>query len=135
VTGDACRAFRGSPLRVAEVVNNVVSNAIRYTPPGGRIDVDCRHADGSLVLTVADGGPGVTAEDRPRIFEAGFRGTAAAGSAGSGLGLGLARRFVEALGGTIELVETERPGARFVVKLPGTPAAPVHAFDGTVTLL
>ncbi len=119
-TADACRAFHGSPLRVAEIVNNVVSNAIRYTPAGGRIDVDCRHDAGSLVLTVADGGPGVSAEDRPRIFDAGYRGTASAGVSGSGLGLDVARRLVEALGGTIDLVESEDPGARFVVKMPGT---------------
>ncbi len=134
---ESCNAFHGSPLRIAEIVNNVVSNAIRYTPSGGLIDVDCRHSDGRLVLTVADGGPGVAPEDRERIFEAGYRGKAAAGLSGSGLGLGLARRFVEAHGGTIDLVESEGPGARFVVSLPGTPVGiPAHAeLDGTISLL
>ncbi len=133
----ACDAFYGSPLRIAEIVNNVVSNAIRYTPAGGRIDVDCRHTNGKLVLTVSDGGPGVALEDRSRIFEAGYRGKSTAGTSGSGLGLGLARRFVEAHGGTINLVDSEDSGARFVVSLPGTPLAhEVRAeHDGTISLL
>jgi signal transduction histidine kinase len=117
-TGEACRSFHGDPLRIAEIVNNVVSNAIRYTPPGARIDVDCHHAGGNLVLTVSDEGPGVAAEDRAQIFDAGYRGQASAGVSGSGLGLGLARRFAEAHGGTIDLVESPTPGARFVVSLP-----------------
>jgi len=136
-TIDACHAFHGNPLRIAEIVNNVVTNAIRYTPAGGRIDVDCRHADGKLVLTVSDGGPGVAPEDRSRIFEAGYRGTAAAGTTGSGLGLGLARRFVEAHGGTIRLIDSERPGARFVVTLPGDAlTVPVNGHaDGSISLV
>jgi signal transduction histidine kinase len=116
-TGAACSAFRGNPLRIAEIVNNVVSNAIRYSPRGGRVEVECRHTNGNLVLTVADGGPGVAPEDRSHIFEAGYRGKASAGVAGSGLGLGLTRRFVEAHGGTIDLVPSDG-GARFVVSLP-----------------
>jgi signal transduction histidine kinase len=133
----ACQEFHGSPLRIAEIVNNVVTNAIRYTPRGGRIDVDCRHADGKLVLSVSDGGPGVAPEDRSRIFEAGYRGTAAAGTAGSGLGLGLARRFVEAHGGTIRLVDSESPGARFVVTLPGAeqPSPADGSAAGPISLL
>jgi signal transduction histidine kinase len=131
-----CRAFHGSPLRIAEIVNNVVSNAIRYTPAGGRIDVDCRHSDGSLVLTVSDGGPGVAPEDRARIFDAGYRGTASAGKAGSGLGLGLARQFVEAHGGSIRLVDPDAPGAKFVVTLPGKPLTAVRPTpDGILSLL
>ncbi len=136
-TVEACHTFHGNPLRIAEIVNNVVTNAIRYTPPGGRIDVDCRHSDGKLVLTVADGGPGVAPEDRTRIFEAGYRGTAATGTKGSGLGLGLARRFVEAHGGTIRLVDTEQPGARFVVTLPGDVLSPpvTSRSDGSISLV
>jgi signal transduction histidine kinase len=135
-TNDACHAFRGSPVRIAEIVNNVVSNAIRYTPAGGAIDVDCRYADGTLVLTVHDGGPGVAPDDRVRIFEAGYRGAAAEGIAGSGLGLGLARRFVEAHGGTISLADDETPGARFVVTLPGEPVPATRTTtDGAISLL
>ncbi len=129
-----CETFLGDPLQIGEIVNNVVSNAIRYTPRGGRIDIDCRTNDGSFVLTVRDDGPGVALQDRAHIFEAGYRGTASRGHNGSGLGLGIARRFVEAHGGTIQLADDERAGASFVITLPGSRALPALE-DGTLSLL
>ena len=117
----ACVDFAGDPVRVAEIVNNVVSNAIRYTPRGGRIDVDCRPSGGTLTLTVTDGGPGVRSDELVRIFEAGFRGTASAGTTGSGEGLALVKRFVEEHGGTVAVDNVADRGARFTVRLPGTP--------------
>jgi two-component system sensor histidine kinase BaeS len=119
-TCNACHAFGGDPIRIAEIVNNVVSNAIRYTPTGGRVEVDCRRADGTLTLSVADSGPGIATADQQRIFEPGFRGSASAGTAGSGLGLALAKRFAEEQGGSIEVLSADGAGAQFVVKLPGT---------------
>jgi two-component system sensor histidine kinase BaeS len=117
----ACSNFAGDPVRIAEIVNNVVSNAIRYTPPGGRIDVDCRPSGGTLTLTVTDGGPGVRSDELGKIFEAGFRGAASAGTTGSGQGLALVKRFVEEHGGTVEVANVADRGARFTVRLPGTP--------------
>ncbi len=132
-----CLSFAGDPVRVAEIVNNVVSNAIRYTPSGGRIEVDCRRAGDSLALTVTDGGPGVRSEEIGKIFEAGFRGSAAVATDGSGVGLALVKRFVEEHGGTIEVGNAAGRGARFTVRLPGTPLAvrPRRADDGTISLL
>jgi two-component system sensor histidine kinase BaeS len=115
----ACLNFAGDPVRVAEIVNNVVSNAIRYTPRGGRIDVDCRPAGNALTLTVTDGGPGVRNDELVKIFEAGFRGAASAETDGSGEGLALVKRFVQEHGGTIEVENVANRGARFTVRLPG----------------
>lgn len=114
---DGCGAFACDPVHIAEIVNNVVANAIRYTPRGGRIDVDCRHADG-LTLVVSDTGPGVPANERERIFDAGFRGSASAAAEGSGIGLALVRRFVEEHGGTVRVDGVAGEGARFTVNLP-----------------
>lgn len=136
-TGQACHAFDGDPVRVAEIVNNVISNAIRYTPSGGHIAVDCRRADGTLTLAVSDSGPGVAEDDRAHIFESGFRGCASGGTSGSGLGLALAKRFAQEHGGSIELLSSTSSGAQFVVKLPGTrlPEASRVELDGIISLL
>lgn len=133
----ACLNFAGDPVRIAEIVNNVVSNAIRYTPRGGVIDIDCRRSGAALTLTVTDNGPGVRDDEVGRIFEAGFRGTASAKIAGSGVGLALVKQFVEEHGGTVEVGNVADRGARFTVSLPGTPLA-VRAYvrdDGTISLL
>jgi two-component system, OmpR family, sensor histidine kinase BaeS len=133
----ACVNFNGDPVRVGEIVNNVVSNAIRYTPRGGRIDVDCRPSGGVLTLTVTDGGPGVRNDELARIFEAGFRGAASVGTAGSGEGLALVKQFVEEQGGTVNVDNVPERGARFTVRLPGMPldAEGGEREDGTISLL
>jgi two-component system sensor histidine kinase BaeS len=119
-----CETFLGDPIRVAEIVNNVVSNAIRYTPDGGQIDVDCRRSGGGLAITVTDDGPGVRGDEIARIFESGFRGAAAHNTSGSGVGLALTARFVEQHGGSIQVENVPGRGARFTVRMPGT-ARPV----------
>jgi two-component system sensor histidine kinase BaeS len=133
----ACANFAGDPVRVGEIVNNVVSNAIRYTPHGGTIDVDCRPSGGILTLTVTDGGPGVRSDELAKIFEAGFRGAASAGTMGSGEGLALVKRFVEEQGGTVEVENVAGRGARFTVRLPGTPLdeRAGRREDGSISLL
>ena len=137
VHGPACANFTGDPVRVGEIVNNVVSNAIRYTPRGGQIDVDCRPSGGILTLTVTDGGPGVRSDELAKIFEAGFRGAASAGTTGSGEGLALVKRFVEEQGGTVEVENVPGRGARFTVRLPAMPtgAQTGRRDDGTISLL
>jgi signal transduction histidine kinase len=136
-TGAGCQRFGGDPVRVAEIVNNVVSNAIRYTPAGGRIEVDCRRSDGTLMLSVTDSGPGIADSDRERIFDPGYRGSAAPGTTGSGLGLALAKRFAQEHGGAIEVLSANGSGAQFVVKLPGTHLGTVarEGADGLLSLL
>ena len=117
----ACHAFRGDPDRIGQVVNNVISNAIRYTPPGGAVEVDCQRGPGELVFSVIDDGPGIAQSEQDHVFERGFRGRAAAGTEGSGFGLALVRSFVEQHGGTIDLVSRVGPGhgTTFTIKLPG----------------
>lgn len=133
-THPACTTFVGDPTHIAEIVNNLLSNAVRYTPSGGRIVVDCRRAD-RLTLTVSDSGPGIAPEERERIFESGVRGSAGAATAGSGIGLAIVRRFVEEQGGTIDVGESPEHGARFTIALPGIRPAPRVAPDGAISLL
>jgi signal transduction histidine kinase len=122
-----CHTFTGDPVRVGEIVNNIVSNSIRYTPRGGRIEVDCRRSDGAISLKVTD-------EDIGRIFERGFRGSASRDTQGSGTGLALAKHFVEEHGGSIDVQNVGKRGARFIVRLPGN-IVPSVAKDGSINLI
>jgi signal transduction histidine kinase len=135
--GAECRTFTGDPLRIAGIVNNIVTNAIRYTPAGGRIEVDCRRADGTLKLAIADSGPGIDGSDQQHIFESGFRGSTAVGTDGSGLGLEIARRFAEEQGGSVDVVSVPGVGTEFVIRLPGMSREPTiqKQADGVISLL
>jgi two-component system, OmpR family, sensor histidine kinase BaeS len=123
VASHACSHFIGDPVRVGQIVSNVLLNAVRYTPRGGTIAVDCTRHGGQLEIVVSDTGPGIARGEEKKIFERGVRGSAAKDAQGSGYGLAIAKEFVEAAGGTIAVSNATDRGARFVVRLPGTPVA------------
>jgi len=112
--------------KLRSVIDNLVGNAVKFTPPGGEIRVRARQSGGSATIDVVDSGPGVPPEEREAIFEAFFRGRAGAfGRAeGTGLGLAIAREFAEAHGGRIEVVAGGH-GGHFRVTLPVRPATPL----------
>lgn len=118
---------REEQLRV--VLENLMSNAIKYSPRGGRIRLALKGRDGRAVLDVQDEGPGIAAEDRERIFEVFYQGRSADGPVrGTGLGLAIAKEYVTLHGGTIEAVN-EACGAHLRVSLP-LHAAPAAAAPG-----
>jgi two-component system, OmpR family, sensor histidine kinase BaeS len=100
-------------------VQNLVSNAIRYTPAGGTITVECGVTDSGLVISVKDTGPGIPADEQVKIFEAFSRGSSSKRfSHGMGLGLTIARDIVEAHGGRVELTSQPGQGSEFQVVIP-----------------
>jgi signal transduction histidine kinase len=106
------------PLRLREVLTNLVANALRHTPRGGRVLVGVGGRDGGkdrVEVRVADNGAGISAEELPHIFDRFYKG---AGSSGSGLGLTIARGLVEAHGGTIRAESRSGAGTTIVVELP-----------------
>src|SRR5687768_3495327 len=108
------------PEKLRSIIDNLVSNAVKFTPAGGTITVCARMAGGEAVIEVLDTGPGIPAEERESIFNLFFRGrTKADGSTvkGSGLGLAIARELVEAHGGHIAVVP-QGSGGHFRVTLP-----------------
>lgn len=107
------------PLRVEQVLINLVSNAIKYSPEGGLVMLALSRAPGEAIVTVADEGIGVAPEERERIFEPFHRSGRSRGEKipGVGLGLAVARRIAVAHGGRLELVESER-GSKFRLTLP-----------------
>lgn len=113
-------AVSADPDRLAQVLGNLLDNALRYTPEGGRITLVAAPAPGGVRLTVRDTGPGVAPEDLPHVFDRFYRGDKARGHAegGSGLGLAIAKSLVEAHGGRITASGERGRGTEFVIDLP-----------------
>ncbi|CUU19515.1 two-component system OmpR family sensor kinase [Bradyrhizobium sp. JR7.2] len=115
---------RGEPVMLAAMIRNLLDNALRFTPAGGRIDVAIYRDGTKAVLRIEDNGPGVSPEEIGRIFEPFFRGQRPEGE-GVGLGLSIVKRIVDRLGGSIDaanITEGERSGLRIVIKLPAAAA-------------
>jgi signal transduction histidine kinase len=109
----------GDPDRLRQVLTNLLSNALRFTPAGGVVEVRVS-ADGSeAVLEVTDSGPGIPEDELPRVFDRFFRGSRSRGD-GSGIGLAVVQELVSAHGGTVSAVNIPRGGARLVVRLSVT---------------
>src|SRR5262249_39369315 len=110
----------GDPLRLAQVLDNLVSNAIKFTPEGGRVDVRLTAADNLAVIEVQDTGHGLAEHEQAQLFERFFRSSRAAEDAipGTGLGLAIAKTIVERHGGRIELESTVGAGTTVHVELP-----------------
>lgn len=122
---DALPAVEVDPERMAQVLGNLLSNALRYTPPGGRITLAAEAQDASVRLRVQDTGVGIAPEALPHIFERFYRADPArhAGDGSSGLGLAIARSIVEAHGGTITVASQPGQGTTFTITLPALDAA------------
>jgi two-component system sensor histidine kinase GlrK len=106
--------------KIRLILENLVSNAVKYSPKGGTIHLMARTAGAQLVLDVADGGPGIPLEDRAHIFDAFYTGRAARSTAvkGTGIGLSVVLEFVSAHGGTVQIIDGQYPGAHFRITMP-----------------
>lgn len=108
------------PSRMSQVIKNMLSNAIRFTPTGGAITLSASKADFRIILSVSDTGAGIDPEDLPYVFERFYRAdkSRARKTGGAGIGLTIAKRFVEAHGGDIAVESSPGVGSRFSVTLP-----------------
>jgi signal transduction histidine kinase len=105
--------------RVLQIISNLLSNAFRWTPDGGSIELALAAENGAVSVAVVDSGPGITGDEQERIFRPFW----SRDGAGTGLGLTIARELAIALGGRIELASSTRRGSRFELTLPATPGA------------
>ncbi len=107
--------------RLEQVAANLLDNAIKYTPPGGRVDVQVLRQQDAAVLQVRDTGPGIPPDELPRVFDRLFRGDTSRAERGLGLGLSLVKAVVEAHGGTVSVASEPGRGSTFTVSLPTRP--------------
>jgi signal transduction histidine kinase len=105
--------------RVLQIISNLLSNAFRWTPDGGRVDLELAASNGRVSVAVDDNGPGVPPEERERIFRPFW----SRDDSGTGLGLAIAHELAVALGGRIELESRRGRGSRFELLLPAEPPA------------
>jgi len=115
----------GDRLRLSQLLSNVVSNAVKFTPAGGEVSVRVGAQGGACQVEVTDSGIGIPAGERAHLFERFYRASTATGTAGSGLGLAISKAIAEAHGGTIRIADSAGRGTRFVVEIPLHVAAEV----------
>jgi signal transduction histidine kinase len=115
---DPALVITADRTRLRQVLANLVENAVKYTPEGGRIRVEALAADAWLTVAVSDTGIGIAAEDLPHVWDRLYRGDASRSARGLGLGLSLVKAIVEAHGGRVAVVSTLGEGSRFTVTLP-----------------
>jgi signal transduction histidine kinase len=114
---EGLEGVRCSP-RLVRVLQNLLTNAIRHTPPDGSVSIDASLTHGGLALVVEDDGDGIEADDLQRVFEPFWRAEGSRTGEGSGLGLALAARITEAMGGHIDATSEPLKGSRFYVWVP-----------------
>jgi two-component system, OmpR family, phosphate regulon sensor histidine kinase PhoR len=110
-------SIRGDAERLRQLVDNLISNAIKYSDSGGEVRVEARADDGHVVVCVRDSGPGIRAEHHAQIFEK-FGRAGSTTKPGTGLGLFLARSFAEAHGGSLRVESAPGDGTVFELRLP-----------------
>jgi len=115
--------FVADARSLEHVLVNLVDNAIKYTPKGGKIGLEARRAEGRAILEVWDTGPGVSESHRARLFERFYRVDPGRSRdmGGTGLGLSIVKHLVEAMHGTVGMRPREGGGSVFWVELPAAP--------------
>jgi signal transduction histidine kinase len=124
----------GEPEELFQLLGNLVGNAIKYTDPGGRVDVRVIAEGDDVVVTVTDTGIGISEHDQAQLFREFFRSTnpAALVRPGTGLGLSIVSRIVKRHAGAIEVASERGEGTTVTVVLPAHAGAPVGEPDGAV---
>ena len=110
--------LHADPVRIGELLDNLTSNAIKFTPEGGVVTVVVASDDGILHLEVRDTGVGIPPDEIEKLFERFFRASTSSVAAGTGLGLSITKSIVEAHRGTIWVESTLGEGTTFLVDLP-----------------
>ena len=112
--------IHGDPRWLHQVITNLLTNALKFTPPGGLVTITAGPAGTKAVLAVTDTGPGIPADELPRIFDRFWRGRQAAQTSGSGIGLAVAAELARAHGGRLSAASQPGQGTQLTLTLPRT---------------
>ena len=104
--------------RISQIFDNLISNAIKFTPPGGHVRVSISEGDGAAVATVSDTGCGIPESEQRQLFNRFFRSSTTTHVPGSGLGLAIVKAIIESHGGTITFHSSENKGTTLTFSLP-----------------
>ena len=118
IVPNADLAVEGDRIRLRQVLANLLDNAVKYTPPGGRIEIGSYEHGSDVRIVVEDTGRGIPAEEMPRIWERLYRGDMSRSERGLGLGLSLVKAIVEAHNGSIDVTSRDGQGTRMTIQLP-----------------
>jgi histidine kinase len=126
---DEVPPVHGDPARIGQLLDNLISNSIKFTPAGGSVRVALQRGGPAVLVSVADTGPGIPAEDQPRLFDRFFRseGSGAGMVQGSGLGLAIAKAIVHAHAGRLWVESDVGRGSTFRFELAGVPSPAAEA--------
>lgn len=113
-------ALRANPIRLRQMIDNLIGNAIKYAPEGGEIGVQITTAGNQVILKVTDNGPGIPREEQSRIFDKFYRGSNVGDTKGTGLGLAIVKSIVDSHHGRVWVESTLGRGALFCVVLPAS---------------
>lgn len=112
--------IEGDAARLGQIVRNLLVNALKFTPPGGRVELAVEPSEGKAKLTVADTGQGIPEQELAHVFERFWRGAGARSTEGSGVGLAVASELARAHGGQIEVDSREGEGSAFTLLIPSS---------------
>jgi len=113
--------FWGDRMKIQQLFGNLIDNAVKFTPPGGKIDITLRETPKQLIFSVTDTGPGIAEADRDHVFKRFYRADSSRNQPGNGLGLSLVQTVARAHGGAVELTGAPGGGSCFTVFLPLQP--------------
>jgi signal transduction histidine kinase len=123
---DLTPTVQADRVRIGQVFDNLISNAIKFTPPGGRVGLTVSMLGDEAIIVVTDSGMGMTPEDQQRLFTRFFRTKAAAKIQGTGLGLSITKAIIDAHHGSISVESEVGHGTSFVVTVPASVHALAH---------